>query len=185
MLTTERLVYREFSESDWGAVWEYQNDPLYLRYSPYGDPTPEETRTFVQMFLDQQRQTPRLKFQFVLVRKTDRTERLIGNCGIRVNEPEQREANIGYELDSRYWGNGYATEAAREMLRYGFEELEMHRIWAACLFENIESARVLERIGMRREALFREKHFFAGRWWDESVYALLASEWRQGERNRN
>ena len=104
--------------------------------------------------------------------------RLIGNCGLRVNDASLREGNIGYELDSHYWGKGYATEAAHEMLRVGFEEHNLHRIWAGCVADNIGSARVLEKIGMKREGHFREKEFFKGKWWDGLLYAILDHEWQ-------
>jgi ribosomal-protein-alanine N-acetyltransferase len=109
---------------------------------------------------------------------TDRTDdRLIGNCGIRVNDPDLREANIGYELDPRHWGRGYATEAARAILGFGFDELGLHRVWAECVADNTGSARVLEKLGMRREAHFREHQWFKGRWRDTLVYAVLDREW--------
>jgi RimJ/RimL family protein N-acetyltransferase len=65
------------------------------------------------------------------------------------------------------------------MLAFGFERLDLHRIWAECVADNRASARVLEKLGMRREAHFRESGFFKGRWWDSLVYAMLDHEWRR------
>ena len=175
-LTTARLTLREFVAEDWKAVQAYQSDPLYTRYYAGEQPTEAEAREFVGRFVSQQQEHPRAKFQLAIVLPAE--ERLIGNCGLRVNEASLREGNIGYELDSRFWGQGYATEAAREMLRLGFEEHHLHRIWAGCVADNIGSARVLEKIGMRREGHFREKEFFKGRWWDSLVYAVLDREWQ-------
>ncbi len=176
MLETERLLMREFVEEDWGAVFAYQSHPLYLRYYELTHRTEDDVRAFVQMLIDQQKEQPRTKFQLALVLKTKK--QLIGNCGIRVNDPDQREANIGYEVNSRYWGQGYATEAARTILRFGFEELGMHRVWSWCMAENVASARVLEKIGMRFEGRLREKEFFKGRWHDHLLYAILDHESR-------
>jgi RimJ/RimL family protein N-acetyltransferase len=167
---------REFEESDWQAVLAYQSDPLYLRYNPWTERTEADVRDFVQMFIAQQKEQPRSKFQFAIVLRSE--ERLIGNCGIRVRRPESREADIGYELDSRYWGHGYATEAARAVLTFGFEELRLHRIWAHCLAENAASARVLEKIGMQQEGHLRENEWMKGRWWNTLVYAILDREWQ-------
>ncbi|MCI0730272.1 MAG: GNAT family N-acetyltransferase [Chloroflexi bacterium] len=175
VLETERLLMREFVEGDWVAVLAYQSDPLYLRYYHWMERTEADVRAFVGMFLEQQRRRPRLKFQLALILKQE--DRLIGNCGIRVNDPGLREANIGYEVDSRYWGHGYATEAARAILRFGFEELRMRRIWSYCLADNVGSARVLEKIGMRQEGRLREKEFVKGQWHDHLLYALLDHEW--------
>ncbi len=79
-------------------------------------------------------------FQLAIERKDD--GRMIGNCGIRVNAPEHREANIGYELNPDAWGQGFATEAATAIVRFGFEELGLHRIWAEVNAENAGSVRV-------------------------------------------
>ncbi len=174
--TTSRLLLREFVEEDWRAVQTYQSDPLYTRYHAWEQPTEAEARAFVGRFVAQQHEEPRTKFQFAIV--LPREGLLIGTCGLRINDTTVREGNIGYELDSRFWGKGYATEVAHEMLRLGFEEHNLHRIWAGCVSENVGSARVLEKIGMRREAHFREKEFFKGRWWDELLYAILDHEWK-------
>ena len=154
----------------------YQNDPLYLRYYHWTERSAEDVQAFVQMFLDGQAEQPRTKFQLAVTLKFDR--QLIGNCGIRINNPDLREANIGYELASNYWGLGYGTEAARAILRFGFADLGMHRIWATTVAPNQGSARVLEKLGMRLEAREREKEWIKDRWVDSLTYAILDHEWR-------
>jgi RimJ/RimL family protein N-acetyltransferase len=180
ILTTERLRLREFVESDWHAVLAYQADPLYLRYTPWTYRTEADVRQFVHWFIVWQEERPRKKFQFAITLRGQ--ERLIGNCGIRMRSPGAHEADIGYEFDSRYWGRGYATEAARAMLTFGFGTLGLHRIWAHCIAENVASARVLEKIGMRREGRLRENEWMKGRWWDTLVYAILDYEWEKSAR---
>ena len=71
----------------------------------------------------------------------------------------------------------YATEVAREMLRFGFAEHNLHRIAAGCFAENVASAHVLKKIGMQREGCLREKSFFKDRWWGSLLYAILDREW--------
>ncbi|MDZ8087664.1 MAG: GNAT family N-acetyltransferase [Nostoc sp. DedQUE12b] len=176
MLETHRLLMRDLIEADWQAVFTYQSDPLYLRYSYWTQRTQKDVCEFLQMFIEQQKEQPRTKFQLAIVLKEE--NRLIGNCGIRVNDPEMREANIGYELNTQYWGQGYATEAAQAILKFGFEELRMHRIWSWCVSENVASVRVLEKIGMRREGHLREKELIKGKWYDNFLYALLEHEWK-------
>src|ERR1044071_593425 len=134
LLTTERLFLREVVAEDWEAILAYQSNPLYLRYYAWTDRTEQDVREFVGWFLANQREQPRRKFQLGIVLKAE--GKLIGNCGVRVNDPDLREGNIGYELNSIYWGHGYATEAAREIVRFGFEELGLHRIWSWCVAEN-------------------------------------------------
>lgn len=175
-LTTPRLVLREFTEDDWEPVLAYQSDPRYLQFYPWTERNETDAREFVGRFLAQQQERPRTRFQFALELAGE--GRLIGNCGVRITDPGLREGDLGYELAPDYWGQGLATEAARELLRFGFEELNLHRIWACCVAENRASARVLEKVGMRPEGYFREKEVFKGRWWDQRLFALLDSEWK-------
>jgi ribosomal-protein-alanine N-acetyltransferase len=175
-LETRRLLLREFTASDWPAVLAYQDDPLYLRYYHWTERTAADVKAFVQMFIDNQQEQPRKKFQLAVILKSD--GQLIGSCGIRINDPALREANIGYELASRQWGNGYATEAAAEILRFGFSDLNMHRIWAWTIADNVGSARVLEKLGMRLEAEEREKEWIKKHWRDRLTFAILDHEWR-------
>ena len=174
-LKTKRLLLREFVFDDWTAVHAYQSNPLYLRYYDWTERSEADVREFVQMFLDWQQGLPRTKFQLALIHQEDGL--LIGNCGIRINDREKREANIGYELDSRYWGNGYATEAAHAILQFGFTELNMARIWAKCVADNVGSARVLEKIGMRLEARELKKEFIKNIWRDHFIFAISARNW--------
>ena len=184
MLTTDRLWLREFAEHDWPAVLAYQSDPRYLRYYPWTHRTEEDVRDFVRTFLAWRQEHPRAKFQFAVILRAE--DLLIGNCGIRkssqvlthLETSGTREADIGYELDSRYCGQGYATEAARALLAFGFGDLGLHRIWSHCISENVASARVLEKIGMQREGLLRENVWMKDRWWDTLLYAILDREWQ-------
>ncbi len=178
-IETARLALREFAAEDWPAVLAYQSDPRYLRYYEWTDRTRDAVREFVQMFLDQQQEQPRTRFQLAATLKS--TNQLIGNCGIRMRSPEAHEGDIGYEFSPDHWGRGYATEAAGAMLAFGFVELRLHRVWSWCIAENAASARVLEKIGMRREGRLRDKEYFKGRWWDTLLYAILRHEWAASE----
>ena len=176
ILTTERLMLREFRIDDWPAVLAYQSNPLYLRYYEWTERRPEEVREFVQMFLDHQQEEPRVKFQLAAVLKE--SGQLIGNCGIRMRSAGAYEADIGYEFDPQHWGQGYATEAARTVVKWGFAQLRLHRISSWCIADNAGSARVLEKLGMQQEGLLRQNEYFKDRWWDTRLYAILEHEWR-------
>ncbi len=102
---------------------------------------------------------------------------VIGNCGIRRRPSGQHEAELGYELAPWHWRRGYATEAARAMLRFGFRDLKLHRVFSQCIADNTASAHVLERIGMQPEGRLRENEWFKGRYWDTLLYAILDREW--------
>ena len=175
-LLTERLRLREFEADDWRAVLDYQRDPLYLRYYPWEDRSEADARAFVGMFLGWQTERPRRRFQLAIARRDD--DSLIGNCGIRRKPDNEWEADIGYELSPQHWGQGYAMEAARAVVEFGFADLGLQRISSWCIADNIASARALERLGFRQESRLRRNEFFKGRWWDTLLYALLAEEWQ-------
>jgi ribosomal-protein-alanine N-acetyltransferase len=176
-LETLRLVLRDFKEDDWRAVLAYQNTPEYVRFTPWTERTETEVRQFVWAFLRWRDEQPRYKFQLAITLRS--SGQLIGNCGVRSSSHKSWEAEMGYELDSRYWKQGYATEAAGAMMDFGFQELRLHRIWAHCIAENVASARVMERLGMRFEGRLYETEWMKGRWWDSLLYAILDREWSE------
>lgn len=170
-LATERLL-RELTQDDWPVVWAYQADSRYLRYHEWEERPAEHAREFVRMLVALQHDRPRRKFQLGVTLRA--SGRLIGNRGIRMDAVGAHEADIGYELSSEHWGNGYATQAARAVVAFGFTELHVHRISSWCVADNAGSARVLEKAGMRPEGRLRDK----GRWWDRLIFAVLDDEWR-------
>lgn len=176
MLTTERLLLREFTTDDWPEVLAYQTDPRYLRYYPWATRTEDQVRAFVGAFVEQQLEQPRYKFQFAVVLHAE--DRLIGTCGLRKENPEASSADLGYELAPACWGYGYATEAAHALLTFGFQKLRLHRTSARCLAQNAASVHVLEKLGMRLEGRLRDHEWFKGRYWDTLLYGILEQEWR-------
>jgi RimJ/RimL family protein N-acetyltransferase len=176
-IATERLILREFREDDWPAMHAYWADPRYQRFNPEVEDIEHAVRALIGRFVRAQTMEPRRQWQLAIIARLD--GRLIGNCGIRVNDPVQREANIGYEFDPDVWARGFATEAARAIVGFGFDELGLHRVWAECVADNAGSARVLEKLGMRREGHFHQHRWFQGRWWDTLIYAILNHEWRR------
>ena len=127
------------------------------------------------MFLTQQQEEPRIKFQLAVTLKSNR--QLIGTCGIRLKSANAHEGDIGYELSPKQWGHGYATEAARSIVVFGFVQLKLHRISSWCMAENVGSAHVLQKLGMQPEGRLRQNEYFKGRWWDTLLFGILACEW--------
>ena len=176
ILTTDRLLLREIEASDWEAVCDYQVDPRYRRYYPWIPDVREEVQRLVDAFIHWQQDQPRYRFQLAITLRVDRC--LIGTCGIRATKVNRQEAELGYELNPDYWGQGYATEAAHAMLTFGFGTLHLQRVWAQCVAENEASVRVLERLGMRQEQRLSKHTWMQERWWDTLVYAIGKAEWR-------
>ena len=104
--------------------------------------------------------------------------RFVGEVVLRLTSEESRQGEIGWSLHPDAQGHGYATEAAREILRLGFEQMGLHRIVAESDPRNEASIRVMERLGMRREALHLESMWLKGEWVGSIVYAMLEQEWR-------
>jgi [ribosomal protein S5]-alanine N-acetyltransferase len=103
------------------------------------------------------------------------TDELVGGIGLSV-AARHRRGSLGYWLGVDHWGKGYATEAARAVLRYGFSELGLHRIEAGHYPRNPASGRVLEKIGMRREGVLRGHLLKGDTFEDDVVYAILATD---------
>ncbi len=173
---TARLVLRNFENADWSDVHAYGSDPLVARFMNWGPNTEEETHRFIQKSIDYQRENPRMHYSLAIV--VQGLSKLIGACGVYVSNIESREGWIGYCLNNQFWGQGYATETARALLEFGFNKLNLHRIFATCDPANTASTHVLEKIGMQYEGHLRENVYFKGAWHDELLYAILEKEWR-------
>jgi RimJ/RimL family protein N-acetyltransferase len=168
---------REYSELDFEGVHAYASDTETLRFMTWGPNTPGETHKFIQMAISQQTEEPRRDFYFVVTLREN--GEIIGGCGIHLLRPKQRTAEIGYCFNKNYWGQGYATEAATALLKFGFETLNSHRIVATCDPRNLRSVRVLENCNLRREGHIREHLWQKGAWRDSYLYAILDREWKQ------
>lgn len=106
--------------------------------------------------------------------------RLIGGIGLRIDQQHQH-AELGYWLGVPHWGKGYATEASREMLRYGFEDLRLHRVYASHFKHNPQSGKILVKLGMRYEGCHREHLRKWDTFLDNEFYGLLRQEWETRE----
>ena len=100
---------------------------------------------------------------------------LLGGTGLRV-EKEHRHAELGYWIGTPYWGNGYPTEAARAMLRYGFEVLNLHRIHASHFSDNAASGNILRKIGMKHEGRLPQHILKWGQYVDLELYGMLDTD---------
>ncbi len=105
---------------------------------------------------------------------------VVGEVTLEWVSREHRQGEIGYIVDPDHQGGGYATEACRPLLRIAFEDLGLHRVFGCVEARNDASARVLEKLGMRREARLVENEWAKDEWHSEVVYAILDREWRAG-----
>jgi [ribosomal protein S5]-alanine N-acetyltransferase len=156
LITTERLLIRPLTVADVGPMHAVFSDPLVMRYIPEGACDLAGSRRRLEASIHHHEAHGFSKWA-VLERKTGA---VIGDCGLKFLEGEP-DIELGFHIARRYWGRGYATEAARACLHWGLEELGRERILAIVDPANAASARVLEKIGMRRQGW--SSHF--GRDW--------------------
>jgi len=175
-IETARLLLRPFTMDDLDALHAIHSRPDVARYLYW---EPRSRREVRKVLTARARGTTLDAAGDTLVLAIERRDSgaLIGDVNLRWLSAAHRQGEIGFVLHPDYHGRGYGREAALEMLRLGFEGLGLHRIIGRCDARNDASARLMERLGMRREAHFRQNEVFKGAWGDEYVYALLAAEW--------
>jgi RimJ/RimL family protein N-acetyltransferase len=171
-INTKRLILRDYSETDIDDIHEYGSDPEVVKHMPFGPNTHEDSQNYLNEVIVKQKEEPRIDYAIAVELKSE--DKLIGGC--RVNKVSEREAHLGYILNQNYWGNGYATEAAKAMVEYAFTELGVHRVYADCHPENTASIRVLEKVGMVLEGRRRDYMIFHGEYSDTLLFSILERE---------
>ena len=161
---TERLLLREFAEADWEALHAVESLPEVARYQDFAPRSEAESRAYVAGAIAGAREEPRRVYDLAVVLLGE--DRLIGRCGLGLGDPDPEQGALWYTLHPASWGRGYTTEAAGAMIDFGFRELGLHRIWADCDPRNVASWRVLEKLGLRREAHLRQNARIKGEWVD-------------------
>lgn len=174
ILESDRLVLRKFSCDDWKDLYEYLSEEDVVKYEPYNVFSEEECKK------EAARRSQNDAFWAVCLKETNK---LIGNIYFEQQEPKEFLTwEIGYVFNPAYYGKGYATEASKRILKYGFDEIGAHRIIGRFNPENTPSWRLMERLMMKREAHFRKPAFFKKSnegnpiWHDAYQYSILAEE---------
>ncbi|GGP09494.1 GNAT family N-acetyltransferase [Nonomuraea glycinis] len=175
-ITTDRLLLRPFTPHDLHPLYAYESRPDVTRHLYWGPRDLDTTRTFLDKKISRTALLHEGDAIDLAITQRD-TGDLIGNCLLIWTSQEHRQGEIGYILNPTHHGHGYAPEAAREMLRLGFDHLGLHRIVGRLDARNTASARVLEKLGMRREAHLIDNGHVKGEWSSEMIYAMLATEW--------
>ncbi len=175
-LDTDRLTLRPFTHADFDAVRSYRSRDDVARYL-YWEPNTEHE---VRAVLERKAASTSIRAEddvLALVVVVKETGALIGEVTLHLVSDEHRQAEVGFIIHPDHAGIGYATEAVRPLLRVAFEDLGLHRVIGRLEARNLASARVLEKLGMRREAHLVENEWVKGEWQSELVYAMLDREW--------
>jgi RimJ/RimL family protein N-acetyltransferase len=145
-LETERLLIREWQESDYLDLYEYASSELVgpnAGWPPHRNF--EESKAIIRMFIEN-------KETYALVIKSE--NKVIGGVGMHNRAPEEslkdlNQREIGYVLNPKYWGKGYIPEAVKYLIKYGFEEMDLELIWCGHYDFNHNSKRVIEKCGFK------------------------------------
>lgn len=176
-LRTARLVLRPYEPSDLAFITDLMGREDVCRYLPWPPMRPDQARAKLEQRLAQTGVAPEHE-AMVPAAVEAATGRVVGEFMLRARSSEPGNGEIGWSVHPEFQGRGFATEGARELLRVGFEDLGLHRIRAGADPRNVASIRVMERLGMRREAHLVQSEHIKGEWVDEVIYAILESEWR-------
>lgn len=176
-MKTKRLTLREFQDADLAAVHDYAQDAETTKYLEWGPNTLKETTVFLNESLGFQKEKPRITFDMAII--SDADQRLVGACSVTILDKKKNIAALGYVINSKFWGQGYATEAANALAKFAFEQLGMEKIMATCDALNEASESVMKKIGMHKEQKLSKDKFIKGSYRDTLVYSVERAVWVQ------
>jgi [ribosomal protein S5]-alanine N-acetyltransferase len=170
---TARLILREFVLADFAAVHAYSSDPRVTRYMFFGPRDEDGTVEYLEELLASQLETPRTRFELAV--QETASGRVIGACDLSLIEANV--VDLGYMLGVENWGKGFATEISLALIDAAFSDLRVERVISTVDVNNKASIRVLEKIGMRWEAVYRKHRRAKNRWWDCHMFVLPRTVW--------
>ncbi len=172
-LETERLILREFRESDLDDFYINRTDPDVRKYvaKPI-DPNKEFTKGILMEIIRAFEEKRSLNW----VIEHKQTGAFMGSAGFWRIDLENSRAEIGYSLAKKYWGQGYMTEILNKILPFVFKKVGVHSVMAIVDVENIASWKLLEKVGFAKEAHHRQDWYFNGKFYDSLVYGMLESD---------
>ena len=178
-IETERLILRRMRDEDLADFLEGESQPGHTQYLSREPYTEEEARKLHRHLPGS---APRRRGRPTCTWRVEHkaTGRVIGTTCIKVTSRAHGQGDMGWFLHAGCRGQGLATEASRAMLEFAFTTLDLHRITAHCDGKNSRSRLMAERLGMLREAFFRETVFFDGEWHSQHGLSILREEWEAG-----
>ncbi len=173
ILETDRLLLRKVSLGDVRDIYAYGSNKEVSKYVTWEThQSLDETLAFVEYIIS--RYESNYLAPWAIEWKDQ--QRMIGTIDFVSWDTQQHIAEIGYVISQDYWGKGIVTEAVKEVIKFGFNRMDLERIQAKCLVENIGSARVMEKAGMMFEGILRKAVYGKGQHWDVKIYSILREE---------
>jgi [ribosomal protein S5]-alanine N-acetyltransferase len=174
-LRTTKLKLSELSSVQLQEIHDLHSSPVIDQYNTMGIPgSLAVTETLLNQWLLQQQVSPRINYVFSI--SDNVTNQFMGLIALNLGKANYRNAEIWYKVSPVYWRKGIATEALQTLLKFGFNDLGLHRIEAGCAVENAASIKVLEKVGMVREGRKRALLPIRGEWKDNFFYAILETD---------
>jgi ribosomal-protein-alanine N-acetyltransferase len=150
-IETPRLLLRDYRSEDWARVHLYGSSAEFCQFESWGPNTTEDTKNFIAQMIRQTGPEPRPKVELAICLKSNGL--LIGGCTLKRESEQSGVASLGWAVNPEFQKMGYATEAAIAMAKYGFSQLQLIVIYAICDERNLASARVMEKLGMKKVGL--------------------------------
>lgn len=164
---------RALSLRDARDVFAYASDPDVARYTTWDAHLRiEDSRRFLRTVMQMRALGQAVPWGVVDLE----TGRLIGTAGYVWWRPDGRRAEVGYAIARSHWNRGLVTEAMEEILRFGWQHMDLHRIEARCLVQNASSERVMQKLAMQFEGVLRGQIFIKGQFRDVKLYAILRTD---------
>lgn len=173
-LVGKKVVLREFTREDVDDVLAIIGDDKVTTWLSFDSRDRTQALAMIEGTIERARQEPRSEFYFGVTKHDD--DHVIGFARIALSGVQS--GKLGYATAAQEWGRGYATDAARALVTYAFEELGLHRVTAAIGPDNSASISVVQRLGFVREGVLREHVYTNGAWRDSVLFSVLAHEWR-------
>lgn len=174
-LQSERLILKLVTNHDLQPIHDLHTLEETDRFNTLGIPENiDETRELLKKWIEENQKRSIQRYTFAITLKEDST--FIGLFGLNLGKPKYKNAEVWFKFHFNHWNKGYATEVLKEILNFGFNTLNLHRIEAGCATENIGSIKVMEKVGMFREAHTRQLLPLKMGWADNYGYAKLSTD---------
>ena len=172
---SERLIFRKFDKKDAPRLYQIRSNPKVMEYMDnISLKSIEEAKFLIKSFKYDFKQQKGISWAI-----TDKqTNLLIGSFAFWRMVKQHCRAEIGYSLLPEYWGKGFMTETFETLIEFGFGKMHLHSIEANVNPQNQNSIKMLERIGFKKEAYFRENYFYLDKFIDSVIYSLLETDQR-------
>lgn len=173
-IETERLRLRKLKYSDQKDIFVYAHNPKVAEHVLWEAHSNEfDTIQFLNLVYEAYNHNRAAPWGIEI----KNGQNIIGTVGFVNYYPDKREAEIGYALSEKYWGKGLTTEAVGEVIKYGFEQMELNLITARCKLQNIPSYRVLEKCNFNFDGIIKNQLEIKGKLEDMRMYSLSKKEY--------